>query len=225
MAIVNDDGLIAAFVGGYCEAQRGKPYRWAASGPDAFDCSGLVWAGYKYAHDNGASYPDPGVRWTTYTIAVMGDGVEIGREQPGDLILPSPGHVGVCVGNGMMINAPSDGIPVREDQYGRPWMIRRLNTPTSNGAIATVAAAVQMGSGLPKVGKDLGGAFGDTVNAAGGALGEVTRSVRAMMDVFGSLGKIAAWLSNSKNWVRIGTFLLGAVVLFLGLRAVTGMVA
>jgi peptidoglycan DL-endopeptidase CwlO len=33
----------------YALAQRGKPYRWGARGPDAFDCSGLTWAAWRAA--------------------------------------------------------------------------------------------------------------------------------------------------------------------------------
>ena len=33
----------------YALAQRGKPYRWGAGGPDAFDCSGLTWAAWRAA--------------------------------------------------------------------------------------------------------------------------------------------------------------------------------
>ena len=33
----------------YALAQRGKPYRWGAEGPDAFDCSGLTWAAWRAA--------------------------------------------------------------------------------------------------------------------------------------------------------------------------------
>jgi hypothetical protein len=33
----------------FAEAQRGKPYRWGAEGPSAYDCSGLTWAAWRYA--------------------------------------------------------------------------------------------------------------------------------------------------------------------------------
>ncbi|MCA1824037.1 MAG: NlpC/P60 family protein [Frankia sp.] len=83
--------------------QLGKPYEWAASGPDSFDCSGLtmwVWAkaGVSLPHSSRAQFD-------------MGRHVSIAEIQPGDLTFyGSPiHHVGIYIGNGNMISAPQTG--------------------------------------------------------------------------------------------------------------------
>ncbi len=91
------------------EAYRklGSPYKWAAAGPDRFDCSGLtmwVWgkAGVSLPHSSKAQYAG---------------GRHVGRDdwQPGDLVFyGSPiHHVGVYVGGGRMISAPQTGDVVK----------------------------------------------------------------------------------------------------------------
>ncbi len=85
----------------------GDPYVWGAAGPNAFDCSGLVmWA---YAH--------VGISLLHYTGDQWNEGEHISRSQlePGDLVFffPDIGHVGMYVGNGLMIDAPTFGQPVQ----------------------------------------------------------------------------------------------------------------
>ncbi|MER5767916.1 NlpC/P60 family protein [Streptomyces sp. NPDC001985] len=85
----------------------GKPYVWGATGPGAYDCSGLTQAAWKAA---GVSLPR-----TSY--AQIGAGQRIPRSAlaPGDLVFFYPGvsHVGLYVGGGRMIHAPRPGSPVR----------------------------------------------------------------------------------------------------------------
>jgi peptidoglycan DL-endopeptidase CwlO len=85
----------------------GDMYAWGAAGPNAFDCSGLVmWA---YAH--------VGISLTHYTGAQWNEGEHISRSQlePGDLVFffADISHVGMYVGNGLMIDAPTFGQPVQ----------------------------------------------------------------------------------------------------------------
>ena len=87
--------------------RQGDPYVWGAAGPNEFDCSGLVmWA---YAH--------VGISLDHYTGDQWNEGEHISRSQlePGDLVFffPDIGHVGMYVGNGMMIDAPTYGQPVQ----------------------------------------------------------------------------------------------------------------
>jgi cell wall-associated NlpC family hydrolase len=91
------------------EAYRklGSPYKWAASGPDRFDCSGLtmwVWAkaGVSLPHSSKAQYAG-------------GRKVSRGSLQPGDLVFyGSPiHHVGIYIGGGRMISAPQTGDVVK----------------------------------------------------------------------------------------------------------------
>ncbi|WP_166021494.1 C40 family peptidase [Streptomyces chilikensis] len=91
----------------YAQRKLGSPYVWGATGPDAFDCSGLVQAAYRSA---GVSLPR-----TTY--AQIGAGQRVSRSQlrPGDLVFFYPGvtHVGMYIGDGKMIHAPNPSAPVR----------------------------------------------------------------------------------------------------------------
>ena len=82
---------------------RGSPYAWGAAGPHAFDCSGLVlWA---YAH--------VGISLPHLAAAQYNMGVHVGRNQlqPGDLVFfySDIGHVGLYIGNGLMVDAPDFG--------------------------------------------------------------------------------------------------------------------
>jgi cell wall-associated NlpC family hydrolase len=96
------------------QAQIGKPYQWAAAGPDSFDCSGLTmyaWAaaGVSMVHSAAAQYDEfPHVSQSEL--------------QPGDLVFfGSPiHHVGIYEGGGIMIDAPQTGEFVRRDSIARP---------------------------------------------------------------------------------------------------------
>jgi NlpC/P60 family len=90
-------------------AQRGKPYRWAAAGPAAFDCSGLTWAAWRAA---GVTIPRTAAGQLASLPHVRG------RLQPGDLLIyvsqgSSRRHVAMVVGRGRMVEAPGRGIPIR----------------------------------------------------------------------------------------------------------------
>jgi cell wall-associated NlpC family hydrolase len=111
-------GALAAVA--YAQAQLGKPYVYAAAGPDAFDCSGLTmmaWAqgGVLMAHgsqDQYNSFPH----------------VPIDQLQPGDLVFfgdsgPTNHHVGLVVGPGIMIDAPHTGAYVELVSYYRPDLV------------------------------------------------------------------------------------------------------
>jgi cell wall-associated NlpC family hydrolase len=100
------DSRAAAAVS-YAYAKLGSPYVWGATGPDAFDCSGLIQAAYRAA---GVSLPR-----TTYAQIDAGRRVSRGELLPGDLVFFYSGisHVGIYVGNGMMIHAPNPSAPVR----------------------------------------------------------------------------------------------------------------
>ncbi len=88
-------------------AQRGDPYVWAASGPNSFDCSGLVQYAYAAA---GISLPH-----SSRAQASMGQAVSRADLQPGDLVaFYSPvSHIGIYIGNGQMVHAPTSGDVVK----------------------------------------------------------------------------------------------------------------
>lgn len=89
-------------------AQRGKPYQLGGDGPNVFDCSGLVV--YSYAQAG-----DPGLPHSAAALQQLGKSVSRADLQPGDLVFfGDPAyHVGIYVGNGMMVNAPTTGQVVR----------------------------------------------------------------------------------------------------------------
>jgi peptidoglycan DL-endopeptidase CwlO len=91
----------------YAYAKLGSPYVWGATGPDAFDCSGLTQAAYRSA---GISLPR-----TTYAQIDSGRRVSRSELLPGDLVFFYSGisHVGLYIGNGQMIHAPNPSAPVR----------------------------------------------------------------------------------------------------------------
>ncbi|OSC64821.1 glycoside hydrolase [Streptomyces sp. 4F] len=93
----------------FARAQIGKPYVWGATGPGSYDCSGLTQAAWKAA--------DVILPRTTYDQVNAGTTVPVSQAQPGDLVFfyDDLSHVGLYIGNGMMIHAPKPGAYVREE--------------------------------------------------------------------------------------------------------------
>jgi cell wall-associated NlpC family hydrolase len=97
----------------YATAQIGKPYQWGATGPGAFDCSGLTQRSWAAA---GVSIAR--VSRDQYTTLPK---VPFSQAQPGDILAWSSNtsdpsriyHVALYIGDGKMIEAPSAGNPVR----------------------------------------------------------------------------------------------------------------
>lgn len=148
MGYFQDSGGTAAKAITVAAAQAGKPYIWGAAGPDAFDCSGLVHYAYSLAGLPGAGRATSHA-WTTATIRFMGDAVTPGQEQPGDLVMPTAGHVGICIGNNQIWEAPTTGIPVRVGKYSSVFAIRRLATPSNQSATGNSSVVVsQVGLNL-----------------------------------------------------------------------------
>ncbi|MFI7384593.1 NlpC/P60 family protein [Streptomyces sp. NPDC049813] len=97
----------AAAAVSYARGALGSPYVWGATGPNAFDCSGLTQAAYRAA---GVSLPR-----TTYAQIDAGRRVPRSQLRPGDLVFFYSGisHVGLYIGGGQMIHAPNPSAPVR----------------------------------------------------------------------------------------------------------------
>lgn len=85
----------------------GSPYSWGAAGPSAFDCSGLVMWSFQQA---GISLPH-----SSQALAAGGQPVSRDQMQPGDLVTyySDASHVGIYIGDGMMVHASTYGTPVR----------------------------------------------------------------------------------------------------------------
>jgi cell wall-associated NlpC family hydrolase len=113
----------------FAQAQLGKPYLWGGTGPDAFDCSGLVMMAYRAGGMN--------IPRTSQEQYAAGPQIPASQAQPGDLVffagsdgtIAAPGHVGLVIGKGMMIEAYATGFPIRIASYTnrdpvgftRPW--------------------------------------------------------------------------------------------------------
>ncbi|MHC1720186.1 MAG: NlpC/P60 family protein [Clostridiaceae bacterium] len=97
----------------YASNFLGTPYRWAANGPNAFDCSGFT--SYVFRHF-GISLPR-----TSSSQQSVGVAVSRSELRPGDLVFfGSPAHhVGIYVGNGCYIHAPRTGDVVKVSPLDR----------------------------------------------------------------------------------------------------------
>jgi cell wall-associated NlpC family hydrolase len=97
----------------YAEQQLGKPYLFGGTGPDAFDCSGLVMMAYRAAGINIERTSQQ--QWATEMQ------IPASQVQPGDLVFfagsdgtpAAPGHVGLVIGDGKFIEAYATGFPIR----------------------------------------------------------------------------------------------------------------
>lgn len=89
------------------KSKLGKPYKWGATGPNSFDCSGLI---YWVAKQMGKSIPR-----TSRQQSNFGQAVSKNNLQAGDCVFfGSPvHHVGIYVGGGQYIHAPQTGDVVK----------------------------------------------------------------------------------------------------------------
>ena len=106
-------------------AQVGKPYRYGAAGPEAFDCSGLV----QYV------YAQAGIALPRSTLAQFraGESIDPERARTGDLLFyrfdgkhNGPSHVVVYLGEGEAVHAPASGSAVRAARVDIPAFTQRL---------------------------------------------------------------------------------------------------
>jgi cell wall-associated NlpC family hydrolase len=116
----------------YAAAQLGKPYIWGGTGPAGYDCSGLVMMAY---HAAGISLPR-----TTFQQVDAGTPVYSDSQlEPGDLLFTpgadgtatDPGHVGMYIGSGLVIQAPQTGEDIEITPFSGYWQettvaIRRI---------------------------------------------------------------------------------------------------
>jgi peptidoglycan DL-endopeptidase CwlO len=149
------NSAVAAVIS-YAEQQIGKPYLWGGTGPDAFDCSGLMMMAYQSA---GIDIPR-----TSEDQFSWGPSVPANQVEPGDLVFfagsdgtaTDPGHVGLVIGGGKMIEAYATGFPVRISTYGsstsapgdgqvvgftRPWAHSGVTIPGGPASAAPTSGA------------------------------------------------------------------------------------
>ena len=132
----------------WAEQQLGKPYRWGAAGPGSFDCSGLTMdalaqAGIAVSHNAGAQWQETRSHAVTQSQLASGDLVFYTGS---DGSPTAPGHVGIYMGNGEIIDAPHTGAAVRFDSLAsiggyvgasNPFV---ATTPAVNPFVATTPA-------------------------------------------------------------------------------------
>ena len=116
----------AASVVALAKEQVGKPYVWGATGPDKFDCSGLVQ--YVYQHAAGINLPR-----TTYDQVKVGQTVPLDELQAGDLVFwgseTAPYHVAIYIGNNQYVNSatPDQGTILQNmSSYYYPTIAKRV---------------------------------------------------------------------------------------------------
>ena len=112
-ALGADPGLLSAPATAiaFAASKLGAPYVWGGTGPDGFDCSGLVQAAYR-----AAGVQLPRVAQTQYDAGPLLPALT--PPAPGDLVFfgasaASVSHVGIYIGAGAMIDAPRSGTVVR----------------------------------------------------------------------------------------------------------------
>ncbi len=180
----------------------GTPYKWGGAAPGGFDCSGLLQYIFR---QNGISIPR-----VSRDQARVGVGVAANQAQAGDLVAfdnssarPGVDHIGIYLGNGLMLQAPRTGrnVEVVKVNLNRAVAIRRVpgaNTaglPVANGRAVFPARAGQSatsptqimpetGGGDPGMGVDMSSMLGpdgkiDPAKAVGtyGYIAELAQSV------------------------------------------------
>lgn len=95
----------------------GQPYRYGGQSPGGFDCSGLVWYSYKKVGVNTAR--------TSKALRKQANKVSRKKMKAGDLVFFKgwirTGHVGIYLGNGLFVHAPSSGQKVKIDRLDKGY--------------------------------------------------------------------------------------------------------
>lgn len=196
----------------------GDRYVYGATGPTTFDCSGLTQHVYKLG---GISIPR-----TSEEQYAFGTPISAAQAQPGDLVFfagsdgtaAAPGHVGIYIGGGQMIDAPHTGTVVQIGGIGGNVGFRRMSVAGAEqqAVSSTIAAA-----GNSSFVSALGDVFNDVT---GGLLTWPAQFIGAVSDIdqwAGDAYGAAKLFFQPSTYVRIGAGIAGTVFLILGIICLT----
>lgn len=200
-------------------SKLGAPYVWGATGPNSFDCSGLmVWAWNKA----GVTLPR-----TSQAQAKYGKPVAAKNIKPGDLVTSNWGsgpssHVAMYIGGGKVIHAPSPGrtvtVATLDANYrSKVDAIRRVPGASWKGVEGADFELPDI-PGLPDLSDlgdlgDLGSGLLGPLKAVGDQLAGIARSMLSI----GQFAEFLLKLALPSTWVRIACGILGSLVLLLGI--------
>ncbi|MFH8405553.1 transglycosylase family protein [Streptomyces sp. NPDC018019] len=170
----------------YALRQLGKPYVYGATGPYAFDCSGLTQAAWRAA---GVSIPRTSqAQWRGLKR------VPLKNLRVGDLVAYYRGasHIGIYIGGGRVVEAPRPGRSVRISRVNSQPVLGAVRPAGSTTGGGVVAKAAPKNKGVPRTQGAAGatkGAFsakGDTPKGRGAEQREGARSGRGPLDGTGT---------------------------------------
>ncbi len=197
------------------KAKLGDPYVYGATGPKAFDCSGLVQEVYG---ETGIKIPR-----TSEEQWRFGTAVSANELQAGDLVFTAgsdgtasnPGHVGMYDGAGGVIQAPHTGTDVQVTplkDFGATGY-RRMPGVTGGASAGSVATSIG-GDVLSGAGAAIsGGGFGSLFSFPDQIVGAFADADKIFADLYHEFALFTA----PSTWIRIGAGLFGAVFLIVGL--------
>lgn len=179
----------------------GDPYAYGATGPNKFDCSGLMQYAYKLV---GIAIPRTSEEQATFGTAVSAD-----QLAPGDLVFAAgsdgtaaaPGHVGMYAGGGQVIEAPHTGAVVRFTP------LSAFGATSYRRIIGSVSGAGTGGGSVQQAG--LGNLFSFPA--------EILNFFKTGVDDLNSTANFLSAFFKPSTYVRIGSGLLGFLFLGAGL--------
>ncbi len=165
--------------------QIGKPYVYGATGPDSFDCSGLV----QYCYNQFENEIGFHINRTTYEQIKQGKEIDKDNKeewQPGDLVFPNEGHVVVYTGGGKCIEAMKTGTNVMEHEYNRitTYSVRRIFPEVVEIDVSTNGIPEEYSKGFVNLVKDAVSAFIKNMNSWGYKTNIISQAGAHAMDPY-----------------------------------------
>lgn len=191
-------------------SKQGCPYVWGATGPDTFDCSGLIQWAYG---------PDFSIGRTTYQQVFNGEKV-VGPPQRGDLVFPDAGHVMIALGGNQGLHAPESGDVVKISNYWTtPFAVRRLGP--NSGSVGSTAVDPQYGApdgplSLDMFGSDQSGE-GRLQNAVDATqVADMKATLDGVVSIFEKVATFMNFMIGETGWSRYLKVVLGTLLLSVG---------